>query len=95
MHDYDFYRENVNLIKGVSRIWNVPIHLTESANDGDFRNETTKGNDNPDDSGIYTTRYIHTNDCLLLIAVTVNEKTVFYRFLIYKCNEELSICMYV
>lgn len=72
MHDYDFYRENVNLIKGVSRIWNVPIHLTESANDGDFRNETTKGNDNPDDGGIYTTRYIHTNDCLLLIAVTVN-----------------------
>lgn len=66
-HDYDFYQENVNLIKGVSRIWNVPIHLTESFNDGNFHNETTRDNN---DNGIYTTRYIHTNDCSLLIAVT-------------------------
>lgn len=63
--DYDFYKNNVNLIKGVSRIWNVPILLTESANDGDIYNET-RGNDD----GIYTTRYTHTNNCSLLIAVT-------------------------
>ncbi|XP_029166045.1 valine--tRNA ligase, mitochondrial-like isoform X2 [Nylanderia fulva] len=63
--NYDFYKKNVNLIKGVSRIWNVPIHLTESVNDSDFCNEK-RGND----SGIYTIRYIHTNHCSLLIAVT-------------------------
>lgn len=73
VHDYDFYLENINLIKGVSRIWNVPIHLTESINDDDFHNKATKNNyDNSDDNGIYTIRYIHTNDCALLIAVTVN-----------------------
>lgn len=72
MHDYNFYRENINLIKGAGRIWNVPIHLTESFNDDDFHSETIRGyNDNSDDNGIYTTRYIHTNDCALLIAVTV------------------------
>ncbi|XP_072756562.1 valine--tRNA ligase, mitochondrial isoform X2 [Anoplolepis gracilipes] len=71
MYDYDFYQENINLIKGVSRIWNVLIHLTESVNDGDFHNEIVKGNnDNFDNSSIYTTRYIHTNDCSLLIAAT-------------------------
>lgn len=70
VHDYDFYLENINLIKGASRIWNVPIHLTESINDDDFHNKATKDNYNSDDNSIYTIRYIHTNDCALLIAVT-------------------------
>jgi len=77
VHDYDFYRENINLIKGASRIWNVPIHLTESINDDDFHKATKDNYDNSDDNGIYTIRYIHTNDCALLIAVTVNYFIVF------------------
>ncbi|XP_011704561.1 PREDICTED: valine--tRNA ligase-like isoform X3 [Wasmannia auropunctata] len=64
VRDYNFYRENVNLIKGVSRIWNIPIHLTESVNDGNF-NETTR-----DNNGVWTIQYMHTNDCSLLIRAT-------------------------
>ncbi|XP_025987629.1 valine--tRNA ligase, mitochondrial isoform X2 [Solenopsis invicta] len=64
IRDYNFYRENVNMIKGVSRIWNVSVHLTESANDGNF-NETR----NNSDGGVYTIQYTHTNDCSLFITV--------------------------
>ncbi|XP_071563065.1 valine--tRNA ligase, mitochondrial isoform X1 [Temnothorax nylanderi] len=65
--DYDFYQKNVNLIKGVSRIWNVSIHLTESANNGNFNRMTTAQNNNSNDGGVYTIQYMHTNDCSLLI----------------------------
>nr|XP_012217510.1 PREDICTED: valine--tRNA ligase, mitochondrial-like isoform X1 [Linepithema humile] len=69
--DYNFYQENVNMIKGVSRIWNVPIHLVESMNDSNFNKVTTvTGSDNNSNSGVYTIRYRYTDDCLLLFAVT-------------------------
>lgn len=75
VHDYNFYRENVNLIKGVSRIWNVPIHLRESANDDNFNGMTiTRENNSDGDSSACSVQYIHTNDCSLLITNMVNEK---------------------
>lgn len=58
--DYYLYEENVNLIKGASRIWNVLIHL---------KDETVEKSENCDDM-----RYIYTNDCSLLIATMVNSK---------------------
>ncbi|XP_012528104.2 valine--tRNA ligase, mitochondrial isoform X3 [Monomorium pharaonis] len=66
VRDYNFYRENVNLIKGVSRIWNVSIYLTESANNN-FSETTTRDNS---DGGICTIQCMHTDDCSLLITVT-------------------------
>ncbi|XP_018347132.1 PREDICTED: valine--tRNA ligase, mitochondrial-like isoform X1 [Trachymyrmex septentrionalis] len=66
VRDYNFYRENVNLIKGASKIWNVPIHLIESANDGNFNRMMTRDN-NSDGDGVCTVQYMHTNDCSLLI----------------------------
>ncbi|KYQ52374.1 Valyl-tRNA synthetase, mitochondrial [Trachymyrmex zeteki] len=72
IRNYNFYRENVNLIKGASRIWNMPIHLTESVNDGNF-NRMIKDN-NSDSNSACTVQYIHTNDCSLLITVMVNGK---------------------
>ncbi|XP_014482255.1 PREDICTED: valine--tRNA ligase, mitochondrial-like isoform X2 [Dinoponera quadriceps] len=54
--DYDLYKDNVNLIKGVSRIWNVPIHLT--------RDCEMARKDNHDEI-----RYVHTDDCSLHIAI--------------------------
>lgn len=72
MRDYNFYRENVNLIKGASKIWNMPIHLTESANDGNF-NRMIRDN-NSDDDGVCTVQYMHTNDCSLLITAMVSRK---------------------
>ncbi|KAG5326644.1 SYVM2 protein, partial [Pseudoatta argentina] len=66
VRDYNFYRENVNLIKGASKIWNVPIHLTESANDSNFNRMMTRDN-NSDGDGVCTVQYMHTNDCSLLI----------------------------
>jgi len=74
VRDYNFYRENVNLIKGVSRIWNVSIHLTESANDRNFNGIIMR--DNNSNGGVYTIQYIHTNDCSLLITAKVNGKIV-------------------
>jgi len=74
VHDYNFYRENVNLIKGVSRIWNVSIHLTESANDGNFNGIMMR--DNNLDGGVCTIQYIHTNDCSLFITAKVNGKII-------------------
>lgn len=68
VRDYNFYRENVNLIKGASKIWNVPIHLIESANDSNFNRMMTRDN-NSDGDGICTVQYMHTNDCSLLITV--------------------------
>lgn len=66
VNDYNFYRKNVNLIKGVSRIWNVPIHLMESANDGNF-NRMTMIDNNSDRKDVRTIQYTHTNDCSLFI----------------------------
>ncbi|KAG5330802.1 SYVC ligase, partial [Acromyrmex heyeri] len=66
VRDYNFYRENVNLIKGASKIWNVPIHLTESANDSNFNRMMTRDN-NSDGNDVCTVQYMHTNDCSLLI----------------------------
>ncbi|EFN78371.1 Valyl-tRNA synthetase, mitochondrial [Harpegnathos saltator] len=56
MQDYDLYKDNVNLIKGVSRIWNVSIYLTK-----DY--ETMK-KDNCDEI-----LYVYTDDCSLLITI--------------------------
>lgn len=72
VRDYNFYRKNVNLIKGVSRIWNVPIHLTESVNNSNS-NRTMMTKDNNSDS--ICVQYTHTSDCSLLITAMVNEKT--------------------
>lgn len=52
--DYNLYKENVNLIKGVSRIWNVPICLMKN-------HEMITEED---------VRYIHTDNCSLLITAT-------------------------
>ncbi|KYN35996.1 Valyl-tRNA synthetase, mitochondrial [Trachymyrmex septentrionalis] len=73
VRDYNFYRENVNLIKGASKIWNVPIHLIESANDGNFNRMMTRDN-NSDGDGVCTVQYMHTNDCSLLITAMVSGK---------------------
>ncbi|XP_011864369.1 PREDICTED: valine--tRNA ligase, mitochondrial-like isoform X1 [Vollenhovia emeryi] len=68
MRDYHFYLENVNLIKGVSRVWNVRV--TESASDDNFNRMMTTTNDNNFDGGsICTIQYMHTNNCSLLITV--------------------------
>lgn len=73
--DYNFYQENMNLIKGVSRIWNVPIHLVESMNDSNLNKIiTATRSDNNSDSGVCTIRYKCTDDCLLIIAVTVSKE---------------------
>lgn len=75
VRDYDFYQKNVNLIKGVSRIWNVPIHLTESANNSNFNKTMLTKDNNSDD--VCTIQYTHTNDCSLLITAMVNENRMF------------------
>lgn len=64
--DYNFYRENVNLIKGVSRIENVYIYLEESMKNDNEDLST-------DSNNVYTTRYMYRNDCSLLFAVKVSE----------------------
>lgn len=66
--DYNFYQENINLIKGVSRIKNVCIYLKGLMKNDNF-NETTR-DFNTDSNNVHTTQYLHTNNCSLLIAVT-------------------------
>lgn len=61
LQDYDLYKNNVNLIKGVSRIWNVPIYLTKDYEAARQENRSE-------------IRYDHTDDCSLLIAIAVSEK---------------------
>ncbi|KYN06455.1 Valyl-tRNA synthetase, mitochondrial, partial [Cyphomyrmex costatus] len=69
--DYNFYRENVNLVKGASKIWNVPVHLTESTNNDNFNRMMTKDNNS---DGTCTVQYTHTNDCSFLITAIVSGK---------------------
>ncbi|KAL0106283.1 hypothetical protein PUN28_016182 [Cardiocondyla obscurior] len=66
-HDYNFYQENVNLIKGVSRIWNVSIH--PMTNNDNFNKTIAMKNNNSNGDGISTIEYRHTNDCSFLITV--------------------------
>ncbi|KYM77237.1 Valyl-tRNA synthetase, mitochondrial [Atta colombica] len=70
VRDYNFYRENVNLIKGASKIWNMPIHLTESTNNGNFNRMIRDNNSD----GVCIVQYMHTNDCSLLITAMVSRK---------------------
>lgn len=74
----------MNLIKGVSRIWNVSIHLMESANDDNFNRMmmTMMTDNNSDRKDVCTIQYTHTNDCSLFITAMVNEKIQFDRILI-------------
>lgn len=79
--DYNFYRENVNLIKGVSRIWNTSIHLMESMNSENSNETTITRNDTArilGNSNVYTACYKHKDDCLLLISVMVNNNNSYY-----------------
>lgn len=92
MQDYDLYKDNINVIKGVSRIWDVPIHLAK-----DYETAETNNHDE--------IQYAHTDDCWLLIAITVRGKRFsnfeldFLKlnecFLHFACNSKIFTCYHI
>jgi len=79
MDDYNFYQENVNLIKGVSKIWNISIHLAKSINDSDLNETIMIRSDYEIPTGANICGIWHKHkDCLLFISVMVNKRYIYY-----------------